>query len=749
MFYPETGPSRRNTLNHTQSPQPSTTSAAYAGYNYSNNSNFYSVNTYEPRPQIPMTLRPVMTPGNNPPAFKANLKRLRDANRVLLGITSPPTLGLMKPGEGYEGPNIYVRILQALRSPIQEEQNYALHHLVKISHERGDKYKFDNFPGLADGLLEYVLQVSSIFYDVRWEVSYTEDQHELNVLDGINGTPDILQRIACLKRIDTSDGLDTPELNLKLTKIHEAGLTIRNLCLLEENAQYLADMPQLRDFLSIALNLPTSPWVTELKHYALDISEQVTKWWKMDPSDPLYISLIAQIEDGRDRGAVLTALRAMNKISMTSDDINLMEGVPLVALQHIFQWTVLEDEELVGACLDFLYQYTAVPENMALLLSNADELRLSSVLSQLSRLLRDRAIPQSIKIPLTRAIPPSASTDIPSVPPELMEQFLAKPEPERSNLWLKCVFEEDELSSITQIKLWQAYQERFGPYVNASVQLLPAAEFIKNVSSIFPSAVAKIITEPVQSFIIKGIRPRHAPSDPKERRVYTRCQWKNHGGICGQFRAKSRHMFEHIAEAHLGARRKTEPNGTWTLESSNATEPRATDCYWANCRHFSMNGRKIPTLTELGVHVKTHLPDATNKSSIRQKHNRTVGNRKSHQELDEGDMLTGYDPVHGRPATFKEFSYHNSAMDDRNQAYGLPLSSALILRNVARNIPLAVSLKHDDDESIIRQEWMEKLCLPLKERLIHAVTYNRPLAPYVSDVLRWIEVGTSTNEHDD
>src|ERR1700733_642774 len=97
----------------------------------------------------------------------------------------------------FDGPNIYVRCLCALRSGIPTEQDYALHHLVKISMERGDKYKFESFPGLAEALIEKLLEISSLFYEVEWQVSYTADglMTRENTIDGLQGTPDILQKI--------------------------------------------------------------------------------------------------------------------------------------------------------------------------------------------------------------------------------------------------------------------------------------------------------------------------------------------------------------------------------------------------------------------------------------------------------------------------------------------------------------------------------------------------------------------------
>lgn len=646
---------------------------------------------------------------------------------------------------GFDGPNIYVRTLQGLRSHVAEEEDYALHHLVKISHERGDKYKFDAFPNLAEGLIEYVLGVSSLFYDVSWEISYSEDDPRINVLDGIKSTPDILQRIQCLHRIDTPDDMESDEFSRKLTKLLEAGLTIRNLALLEDNAIYLSEMPQFRDFLSIALNLPNDPIVTEMKHYALDIAEQVTKYWRMDQSDPLYQSLLTQVNDGHDRGAILTALRAISRISMNLNDTNLLNGVPLSVIKRICEWALLDDEDLMSACLDFLYQFTAVPENVGYLLTNANELGMPSFLTQLTRLLQYHAQTTYAKSPATEPIPSTAATEIPKVPTELLDQCLKFEEPERSNHWLRAVFEEDPDSHITQIALWQAYQARFSEYTNGMTQLLPAAEFIKNVSTIFAGANAQVVSVPSTKFIIKGIRPRHVPLDPKGRSA-SRCLWKTPGsGPCGEFFLKARHMFDHIAYSHLGIDRR--PDNTWNFESTPRAAQRSSDCFWANCQHYSRTG-SVPSPYELGMHIKTHLPDGTNKALWRNKNNRTPAN----QSLLPGKGTNGFmtpsgplslDPAQGREATYNYYMYQNTAVDELGNAAGLPLTSVLVLRNLARNIPKAVGLMDLNNPDSMRIQYMAEFFEPLRDRLSFVVAHNRPLAGYVSDVMGLVEKGSA------
>ena len=687
---------------------------------------------------MPLTLRPIMTPGNNYPLFQAQVKKVRDARLASLGLA--PSSSGMKPGAGFEGPNIYVRILNCLRCPIPEEQDYALHHMVKISHERGDKYRFDSFPGLAEGLLERLLTISSFFYDVAWSVSYTQDIDDIDVLDGINGTPDILQRIQSLDRIDTPDELQTEEAAHKFNKVLEAGLTLRNLSMLEDNGLYLSEMCQLRDFLSIALNLPPSTLTTEMKHYALDIAEQVTRYWRMDELDPLYRTLLQIVDDGTDRGAVVTALRALCRISMNLDDSNLLPEVPITMLRRLLEWIVLEDEEFTGACLDFLYQFTAIPKNVLSLLRIGNDLDLAAFSAQLSRLLQYRASPVTIKTTVAKAVPVASATEVPSVPRELMDQFLRNEEPERSKMWLQSVFEEEPQSHITQIALWQAYQQRFVDYAGQAA-LLQAADFIKNVSNVFQGANAQVITGPSQRFIIKGIRPRHAPMDSKGR-VYTRCQWKSPGAKpCGEYQLKPRHMLDHIARVHLDLERGED--GSWNFKASRG-DP-IPDCHWANCRHFERRGSVAATAHELGLHVKTHLPDVSTKSAFRQKHNRTSATQTVPIKMLDGDvrpvMPSNIDPEYGREAVYKDIVFQNTLKDEMGNAMGLPLTSALILRNLARNTPKAIALVEDVDHDAVRLQTMEELFGPIRERLMYVIAHNRPLAGYASDIMAWVEKG--------
>lgn len=391
-----------------------------------------TIANYEPRQLVPSAVKPVTTPANNPEHFRQIRLRLEAARRAARGFQAPK--GMMLPGTGFIGPNIYIRALLALQSGLVEEEEYALHHLVKISYERGDKYRFDGFPGLAEALITKVLEASSLFHNVKWDVAYHEDELAASkqTLNGLQGTADLLERLEALEVTHFVDDVEPEEFTRHLRRIIEAGLVLRNMVMLEENALYVARLPLSQDLLTIILNLPKRSQVIELQHYALEIAEQLTKYWILDASSHLYKSLLNQV-DSSDRGSVVTSLRAISRISMNLEAKNRLDEVPPQILQRVSEWLLVEDEELRNACLDFLYQFTAVTENVETLVHTIDS---ESLVSQLARLLLYNATTneQRGKSKLQQgkeALPETA----PKLSMPIVEQLVAMEEPERSSQW--------------------------------------------------------------------------------------------------------------------------------------------------------------------------------------------------------------------------------------------------------------------------------------------------------------------------
>lgn len=608
-----------------------------------------------------------------------------------------------------------------------------MHHLVKISHERGDKYQFNQFPGLAEALIEKVVEVASIFYDVKFEISYVDEEvNRPNALNGLSGTSDLIERIQSLELLDMHDDLVPEHVAKSIGMVNEAALIIRNMVMLPENAMFISMLPTIRDMMVIALNLPKHALVVELQHYVLDIAEQLTRFWVLDAQDPLYRSLLAQI-DSDDRGRIATTLRALGRIAMNLQDTIQLTGVPKKTLRSICDLLLVEDEDLRNACLDFLYLFTGFVDNVEIL---ANETNIEGLVIQLVRLLQYNAV--TFK-ELPRTTKPTRSSTYSDNPPKLsdaiIQQLVTLAEPERSAQWLRTCFEEDISGDITQIQLWSAYNAAFQEIMNRHPEytpLMPAKEFITNVSTTFTGASAQVInSNGQQKYTIRGIRPRSVPVDPTTKKPYMRCCWylpslmngysdTKHSAArieCGEFASGTKAMWEHILSAHLKIPR--DEAGKWLLdpkpdinmENSGAIAVSTPKyfCHWGDCTHFDPNGTSSGY--EAGQHVKTHLPD-TNSNS---KHNRTPSTTKSlstpaqyqpqfGQPVGLGSLGMGgrnsenynYSQTYSQNGMRHEpappppppilLQYYNTMTDETGDAAGLPLASVLVLRNLARQL---------------------------------------------------------------
>lgn len=420
-----TAPRQTRNQGHHTSQTPASPSPAYA------NTTPMTLATYEPQQQLPLTLKPVTTPANNSEYYRLKRKQEQEAQA---SHVAKKHRGLMLPGTGFIGPNIYVRAQLALQSGLPEEEEYALHHLVKISHERGDKYRFDQFPGLAEALAGKLLQVTSLFYDLQWIISYDEATGP-RTLDAINGTPDLLQKLQAAVPLDIASTVETAEFRQSLRLITEAGLVIRNMVMLDENAQYIAKLPLLRDYFCIVLNLPVHPALVELQYYALETIEQLTKHYDLDSTDLLYETLLAQLESN-DRGRIVTSLRAIARLGMVYEENKRLELVPLEIVQKLPDWMMLPDEELRSACLDFLFQYTSIADNVETLALDAD---VQNLVKQLSDLLLYNAKMEVPKMHKPRPSEPhydsESSAHVPRLCQDVVESLLQYTEPDRSSRW--------------------------------------------------------------------------------------------------------------------------------------------------------------------------------------------------------------------------------------------------------------------------------------------------------------------------
>ncbi|KAK4677254.1 Chromatin structure-remodeling complex protein rsc9 [Podospora pseudoanserina] len=720
------------------------------------------VQGFVPQPVQQMPLRIVDTPSSNPELF-ARKQRLLKQPPVAAPNPGMLVRACLPPG-ALDGPNIYERCLLSLRSGIRSEQAFGCHHLLKISHERGDKYKFSQFCGLAEGLTELALSIGGMIYHVNWTVSYDPDSDNTDIgeLDGLEGTPDILERIAQLKRRkDVDDNILPAEFRDQLTLVLEATQTIRNMVNMPDNAYFMSEYPPVKDLLCVILNLPELECVVELKHLALEIAESILPYLVLRSDDPLYQSLLAKLESD-DRGVILTALKALNKIALNHPiETNRLGNVPPSVLQRIMDWLLLNDEDLLDITTDFLYQYTAVVENLDTMLKY---IKIEHLVTHLVRLLSHgakRSMRELIVSEARLAYDPPNETVVPT-PKDLLEKLLAIEEPERCYAWIRCFFEEDPDSNITQLAIWQAYNTEFlEPLKRKGRSMISAPEFIKSITSVYESAGAQIVHEQgpggqsQQKYLIRGIRPRRYPISP-DGRGYFQCQLpaphgKPPGGAkCGAWNLTAEKMWDHIVAEHLG------DSVSRTEDGKLVNKEGMFSCAWNNCQKFPRPTEMF--LVQYMAHLKTHLRSEEIRHAAKPSEisplaplpppppspTSTTNRSRSGSFSSSSSKSRVVRPAKTVTITIEETA---SARDERNpnapaQAAGVPLSAVLILRNIAQYVPRTeaeAELRRRKNEGEEGEGWNEILFRPVMGRLWEVFTENRLLTPHLAGLFGLLE----------
>lgn len=589
-----------------------------------------------------------------------------------------------------------------LASPIENEKDFALHHLVVISDERGDKFLFRDFPGLAESLVETVLGVSKLTHGVEWELDYDLPNNNNNknnmrvaTLNAASGTQDLLDRLEKLDYIFPKDDFEDSRFANEFRRVFEASLVLRNMVIEEENARWVDDIDILRDCAAMVLSLPNDDRFMELKSNILEIVEECSRYWKIWETDPLYTVLAKQF-DSKDRNVVLTALSGFVMFAVnTNQTQKATHNIPWGKVKHLIDLTYLDnDPELLSAILDFLYQYTLTPLAIDVLrkhlhLPTTIVKRMTELLVYEAEVLQQTYIDR----PTHRA---PAARDIPFPPGPLYAALMQFPEPQRTTAWLKCCFVEDPECEVTQLALWQAYQNVFAERLYSDIQPVPtqqATEFISTITGTFTTAQAKIVDGPMAKYVLKGIRPLETVYDLRGFPYYF-CKWgRGTAHECQHVDQNAGAFTNHVLREHL----KVMP----TIEGWRKIDPadQTAYCLWDGCFRARHTGVDFNTLME---HVFTHLPEPRTDPNIPP-------------------------PKPQRPfvkaSPSRIFEYFDTPKEISGEPVGIAYKAALILRNIQWGLPNTMAgsrYKH--------KTWTKAMFGSIRTRLLEIAAYNRSLA---------------------
>lgn len=385
-------------------------------------------------------------------------------------------------GQGVRGVDWVTRISMSLKSGIESEITWALMGLMDLSCRQPEMLTLTSNGSVLPTLLDIAYK-SSV-----WSPEASLEEEGL---------------------MELKDEFESRQQALN------AVLILRNLALDPKNSQLLANTPKC--VLLVERGLKLSKGVSrfsEMKSYCVDIAEAISFHINIESADHTFFRSILSVlqSDCDNRGILIPALRALSRLVVRDENNVLGSGeFEKGELDNVLRYLTVDDDELISAALDLLYQFTLRQENCSVLLSSLYNREICS--TQLVRLLRWKLHePEMDYIRVPRRTLPSP----PILPEWIVNELLEFEEPDRATNWIRASYINDPAGEVTQISLWKAYETQFESYSRQGRKLLPAVEFIKNVTSAFDDCQAMVVNLPDQTrkFIIKGIKPREFPVAP-------------------------------------------------------------------------------------------------------------------------------------------------------------------------------------------------------------------------------------------
>ncbi|KAK6536553.1 Chromatin structure-remodeling complex protein rsc9, variant 2 [Arthrobotrys megalospora] len=565
--------------------------------NVSSGSMSYQPSNLPPLP--PITVTPISTPYSNPQNFVQPPPPPR-----------APSVAQQLPS-GY-GVTETSRAIMSLLSKIPSEVAWALKYLLERSCQpqfaiirlRDEAYMGRSLLNLVDACAkainsEQVGKVATPWKPSSYDPDYRIDLAAYNTL---------------------TSTLETREWATVMENALHAAEILRNLTtnphtfpLMQENVRYLLRyQPDAFEILLSTLKTPRNSRYIDLQIICLQVIESILRVVQHEKEAEL-VKLLWTIILDNNQTMVVSALNILVSLSMQGG-VGYLENTPVPVLEHLGNLLMVPNEALLVSVLDFFYHYTLITGNVVALVERPGSFE---VTSQLARLLSYGLVKISphVASPTPQQQQPKKIVPevTPNLPNDLLIDILKMPEPQRAIWWMRSSFEANTQSEITQIALWQAYQQRFAGYVGSGPKpqaMLIANDFIKNVSVAFPTAKPQMIKGEhgqANRFVINGIAPREVPMG-LDYNTYLKCEWlvaQQDGAaspkVCGEFFPTQHELFNHVRDEHTFLKK-----GHETMEQK---------CFYGPCVKFHAEPTK--NKREFFSHLLGHMPGKKKEPVIR------------------------------------------------------------------------------------------------------------------------------------
>ncbi|KAG0253495.1 Chromatin structure-remodeling complex protein rsc9 [Mortierella polycephala] len=423
------------------------------------------------------------------------------------------------------------RILLALKSELPNEIDWAFSRLISLSFE-WNEFSLNMIPGLLNELLSF----AQPFFD-WWSTLEPKDIEELMGEDLLNMS-------------------DTHNMERVLQVFH----ILRNLSFLDHNTVILTEHAGFRKMLQQGLSMPSSTQLDELRIYCLDTLECLSIHITLRSKFDVYLRELQKLLHTNDKALILGSLRALTRLAANEHNEKILSDIDPEIIERISQLLLIQDDELIGATLDYLYQFSSFHGDTAVQIAKNFP---GNIVAALVRFLSWGS---------PKALAPPPTTD----PAQLILH-----EPYRALHWLQSNFESNPQAYIYEWELFKCYQTKFlahGP-------MLRSADLVTVSRVGFPKMETTFVQEtegapPVQ--VIKGIAKKHwVDFSGADDRII--CRWIG----CQAVVATEAELFKHAVQEHISP-----GMGLYA-------------CQWLSCRRFT-----TPTHDRHKVikHLKTHFP---------------------------------------------------------------------------------------------------------------------------------------------
>ncbi|WPK25557.1 hypothetical protein PUMCH_002877 [Australozyma saopauloensis] len=457
-------------------------------------------------------------------------------------------------GTGHMGVSSLDRVIMSLRSGIELEIAYALSTLSFYTCNEPSVILFQNYPYIGEELIRHFIKPYRMF---------AQDPSSLQDVDSTILSSSVE---ALLSLRNAVQDLPNQQWLCQVSQFREQALTALRFF---NGWFYLNSFPQ-----NYALT-ERNDLFRESLHYLLDILDALTCFYVENRlNDPLFAQFLVLFANTDDKHVLMTTIKCIHhqlflggadalapRDPMLSNADNCIDAIKPEHLKKIVPLLFVNDDDLNAVVLGFIKQYlfseavhpnyhtsvsksqfhrlqlltqaTGSKSNLKVLLKQLPELIVAK-LPLVDASLTNQPVPLQLALRAIDTVPAVTSR----LPRKLYDIIITFPEPLRATTWLRCCYEsfnappsqlpaesnEAVPGEVTQISLWKAYENQFEAIWKDRLNpnwpnLLPAVDFIKNVSTAFPNSEAMVVsvptTDPTQpgkkKFIIKGIQPRIHP----------------------------------------------------------------------------------------------------------------------------------------------------------------------------------------------------------------------------------------------